>query len=293
MLFKQMDNIITCSLMGGLGNQLFQIFTTIAEGTASNRKILFPYSDNLKIGITRPTYWNNFLSGLKPFTKSNDELASMIYTIYQEPQFSYSKINKFGKNERLCLSGYFQSYKYFDHKKDLLFRLIRMSEQQENVLKQYPDAINYGYNNIALHFRLGDYKNIQDCHPLMTCEYYENSLRFIIESKSKLNHRVLYFCQSEDNIIVREMVNRLSELFPSILFEKASDHIPDWQQLLLMSCCNDNIIANSTFSWWGAYLNQSPRKIICYPELWFGPKLKHSLNDLFPKEWQKIASAKN
>ena len=64
------NNIITCSLMGGLGNQLFQICTTIAYGIETNRKIVFPYSENLRIGITRPTYWNNFLSGLKTFTKS-------------------------------------------------------------------------------------------------------------------------------------------------------------------------------------------------------------------------------
>lgn len=288
-----MDNIITCSLMGGLGNQLFQICTTIAYGIETNRKIVFPYSENLQFGTTRPTYWNNFLSGLKMFTKPTDEISSLMYTIYEEPKFSYSKIHKYAKSERVCLAGYFQSYRYFDYNKELLFKLFRLSAQQDNVMDQYPDTINSDYNNIAMHFRLGDYKNIQDCHPLMNYEYYDRALRHIINSKSDVVHRVLYFCQEEDNLTVREIIDKLSDEFPGIIFEKADDSIPDWQQLLLMSCCNDNIIANSTFSWWGAYFNEKPSKIVCYPGKWFGPKLEHDLNDLFPSEWHKIDCSKN
>lgn len=284
------NNIITCTLMGGLGNQLFQICTTISYGIESNRKIVFPDSENLQIGITRPTYWNNFLSGLKIFTKSADEIA---YTIYEEPRFSYSKIHKYAKSERLSLLGYFQSYKYFDSNKDVLFKLFRLTTQQENVLQQYQWAINNNYNNIAMHFRVGDYKNIQDCHPLMPYQYYDRALRHIINSKSGVLHRVLYFCQEEDNLIVQEIIAKLSSEFPGLVFEKADDNIADWKQLLLMSCCNDNIIANSTFSWWGAYFNQKPQKIVCYPATWFGPKLKHNLDDLFPNDWHKIDCSKN
>jgi hypothetical protein len=58
--------------------------------------------------------------------------------------------------------------------------------------------------------------------------------------------------------------------------------------MLLMSVCDHNIIANSTFSWWGAYLNQNPSKIVCYPGTWFGPALKHDTRDLFPTDWVKM-----
>lgn len=55
-----------------------------------------------------------------------------------------------------------------------------------------------------------------------------------------------------------------------------------------MSLCNHNIIANSTFSWWGAYFNINPEKIVCYPNVWFGSECNNSTQDLFPKNWVKI-----
>jgi len=57
--------------------------------------------------------------------------------------------------------------------------------------------------------------------------------------------------------------------------------------MLLMSVCDHTIIANSTFSWWGAYFNQNPGKMVCYPDTWFGPALKHDTRDLCPTDWIK------
>jgi hypothetical protein len=74
-------------------------------------------------------------------------------------------------------------------------------------------------------------------------------------------------------------------------FQRASSEckIEDWRQLLLMSCCQHNIIANSSFSWWAAYFNDNSEKIICYPEQWFGLQLSnHNTSDMCPKSWNKI-----
>ena len=74
-----------------------------------------------------------------------------------------------------------------------------------------------------------------------------------------------------------------------IRFIKVSDEIPDWKQLLIMSNCDHNIIANSTFSWWGAYFNLKTDKIICYPSIWFGNNLQqHNINDMCPTFWTRI-----
>ena len=69
---------------------------------------------------------------------------------------------------------------------------------------------------------------------------------------------------------------------------KVDDSIEDYNQLMIMSMCNHNIIANSTFSWWGAYFNNNPDKMVCYPSIWFGPSLPHKTDDLFPPSWTKI-----
>jgi hypothetical protein len=139
-----------------------------------------------------------------------------------------------------------------------------------------------------MHFRLGDYKKLPDYHPIMTVDYYKKSLQYIVNHVD-YTPNVLYFCEDEDVESVNETIQLLKNEFPTIEFERATNELDDWQQMLLMSCCNHNIIANSSFSWWGAYFNVNPTKIVCYPSVWFGPKMSDVVvTDLFPDEWINI-----
>jgi hypothetical protein len=142
-----------------------------------------------------------------------------------------------------------------------------------------------------MHFRLGDYKEKQDYHPILPYEYYENALFniFCFRRNWPLKpYRILYFCEKEDNDIVNTHIEKLKEKYGFVYFVKVDDEIADWKQLLLMSCCDNNIIANSSFSWWAGYFNQNADKFVCYPHLWFGPKANNNLEDMFPIEWNHI-----
>ena len=274
--------MITIQLMGGLGNQLFQIFAVIAYAFENGHQFVFPHSDTLFVGRIRHTYWHNFLTNLTIFTTknktckfSNNDLKS-IPTI-KESGFHHTKIPAVPASSSISLHGYFQSYKYFAEYQDRIYALILLSNQQMSVKTKYAKYLDGGANTISMHFRLGDYKEKPQYHPIMPKEYYEQALSHILTTKYSTDSRVriLYFCEAEDNDIVsRAMYNICSGFSQYVNLEviKVEDGMEDWQQLLLMSCCNDNIIANSSFSWWAAYFNSRSDKIVCYPSVWFGLK---------------------
>ena len=284
--------MITCYLMGGLGNQLFQIFTTISY--AMKNKIKFNFSNCEFTGgvgktIKRDTYWKNLLYKLRPFLISNKDFPQL--KTIKERDFTYNNLDLSPfLSDNICLYGYFQSYKYFVQFYNTIYRLLNIDKQKEKVIYLYNEykKTNVEYcKTVSIHFRLGDYKKITDIHPIMPYEYYKNALQHIITNDSTISN-ILYFCEEEDIKEVDITVNKLKDDFYTIHFERMDNHLSDWEQMLLMSCCKNNVIANSSFSWWGAYLNSNLDKIICYPSVWFGTNVKHDTKDLFPNVWKKI-----
>jgi hypothetical protein len=125
---------------------------------------------------------------------------------------------------------------------------------------------------------MGDYKTKQLHHPIMNYEYFERALHHIVTKDSSVNEgRVLYFCEQEDNAFVTAHIHRLQANHPAIEFQKVDDQIPDYDQLLIMSCCSHNIMANSTFSWWSAFLKSDPKSVSC-------PRTKNVAQNLFSEE---------
>lgn len=290
--------MLTCNLVGGLGNQLFQIFTTISYAIKYKQIFKFIGSDILQSNsqtTKRKTYWENFLFRLSGFLMDKYPHFEIVY---KEDKFTFEEIPRgylsqgTTNNINIILCGYFQSYKYFQDNYDLICRMLNIPEIRLNVLEKVVEkyhSSSFLENCVTMHFRLGDYKKLPDYHPILPFEYYKNSIEFLLKILNDTPPNILYFCEEDDFEDVNNLIELLKKQFPNLVFERVSNELEDWEQMLLMSCCNHNIVANSSFSWWGAYLNENPSKIVCYPYKWFGTKLENNdTKDLFPLTWNKI-----
>ena len=202
-------------------------------------------------------------------------------------------------HDNIYLNGYFQSYKYFLDEFDSISEILEIEKKKRIIREKYLESISLDFSTTAsIHFRMGDYKKFPTIYPITPEIYYHKSIRYLNEeTKNKSTDTdciktVLYFHENninenEDLQTVIGTITNLRKEFPEIEFIEVSQ-FQDWEQMLLMSCCHYNIIANSTFSWWGGFFNSFDDKIVIYPEKWFGEGLKHNVGDLFPDEWIKI-----
>ena len=127
-----------------------------------------------------------------------------------------------------------------------------------------------------LHVRRGDYLALQNFHPVQSDEYYKKALEL-----TKPENLLVF---SDDIDWVKSNL-LLDEASVFINHNKGNESYNDMR---LMSLCKHHVIANSSFSWWGAYLNSHTKKIVLYPSVWFGEIVKHDTKDLCPPDWIKI-----
>lgn len=169
------------------------------------------------------------------------------------------------------LDGYWQSEKYFSH-------------CRAEVLKAFGYRWEHIPNTCSIHVRRGDYLLYPDKHPVISEEYLDQAIWHMHEYVGI--RRFIVF--SDDIAFCKEFVPR--RMYPgySIEYSEGRSEVDD---LEFMSCCAHNIIANSTFSWWGAWLNQNPDKVVISPskDNWFGPGNSHlDTSDLIPDSWIQI-----
>ena len=156
-----MEKIVTCTPIGGLGNQLFILCAAIAYSIDNNRKLIITnYKETKGIDAIsiRYSYINNLFYKLKP---NIGLIKGDVYTI-TENGFHYNKLPK-SNHPIIHLQTYFQSYKYFEHHMETIYNLFEFKKYQTN------------NNSISLHFRIGDYKINTDFHPILNIDYYGNT----------------------------------------------------------------------------------------------------------------------
>lgn len=246
--------MVTPKLIGRLGNQLFMISTAIAYAKKHNMPYWIP-----KASIDPriwPIYFGHF-PGQPSYPYD--------YVEYREPSFAYNEIPE---HKHIRLEGYFQSEKYFkEYRKEIL-------EAFQFPWQLIPDMV-------SIHVRRGDYLQFADKHPPVTEEYLRGAMNYFYE----LGYRS-FLVSSDDIPWCKDFFSRVKE--NDIVFTYSDVQEPI-EAMVLMSCCQHNIIANSSFSWWAAWLNQNTDKIVIAPETWFGPGNKHlDTKDLIPESWIKM-----
>ncbi len=298
--------MIIVRLEGGLGNQMFQYALGRRLSIINNTKLKFDLSVFDKTRFNANATWREYLLAIfriKLEIAGEDEIQKV--KTYSPSLFDKAKYkllgkpNPYGKTEvyesklfkfdslvlktpfNSYITGYWQSPYYFD-----AIRKVLLNDFQ---FKEIPNVKNYSFineisnqNSVSVHIRRGDYasnpKHLKN-HGLCSPEYYHNAIEFIC---NKVENPAFYFFSDEINWVEENIkIN-----YPAI-YIKATSAEKDFYDLYMMSLCKHNIIANSSFSWWRAWLNKNPDKIVIAPKKWMaGDSI--DTTDLIPGNWIRL-----
>lgn len=240
---------ISVQLVGGLGNQLFQIASAYGMSLIQHKQLL------VKSNNHKPHSGLDYFSSI--FRKL--EQTELKYIKFIEPSNCFTnKLDIPNFNYNIEMNGYFQNEKYFNCYKAEIYNLFSIEDwRQKYILDKYIGL----QNGCFIHFRRGDYVD-NPTYDLVTDKYYELALNKI-ENMYK-NTDILYFIFSDDLTCCRNFYFLQNK---NVIYVD-EDEI---NSLYLMSYCNiGGIGCNSTFSWWGGYLNQNANKTVIYPKKWYG-----------------------
>ena len=257
--------MISAYLQGGLGNQLFQIAAAVslAEDYSDSAAFNTKHHDLPFQGRKCENYLGSIFRNLD--FSSNYQIQQ----VYREPHFHYSKIPYLPE---MCIVGYFQSEKYFQHNKEIVQNLFTSNEEIESLIKEKYGSVLLK-NPTSVHIRRGDYLGNPNAHPVCSMEYYDNALRS--------------FSNDQTFLLFSDDIEWCKKEFKEDNFYFVEDN-EDVVDLFLMSKCSNNIIANSSFSWWAAWLNMNENKRVVAPKSWFGESMNNNTKDLIPPEWEII-----
>ena len=294
---------VTVRLKGGLGNQMFQY----AMGRALALRLKAALKLDILSGFAVDTIFQRKYA-LQPFNIVDEyatpyesymtflpvirrKLSYLLGVVKKFDSKKYFRENSYNFDSRLChfvprkkavyLDGYWQSEKYFIDAEESIREEFTLRESFNARNEKYAADIR-SCNSVSLHVRRADYVNHDETrhrHFICEKEYYDKAIEIVGEKMANPH----FFIFSDDP----EWVNgSLSLDFPAtVISELGSEKAHE--ELVLMSLCQHNIIANSSFSWWGAWLNENPTKIIISPKKWFN-NIDVDMKDRLPLGWLGI-----
>ncbi len=264
---------VICILKGGLGNQMFQYAASYSLAKYCNFSLVLDIS----------SYEKNFrsfeLGIFKEFSSKHTYLEKKASVrFFREASFSFDE--RFFKKywfQSVCIVGYWQSFRYFRRNKADLLKIFTFDRKLMSDETMMFEKKIRKQESVSLHVRRGDYLETQNkkIHGILGIDYYTKALS----------------CFEDENlfIVFSDDVDYCREVFTgeNFLIIDDKEGRSDWEDMYLMSICDHNIIANSSFSWWGAYLNKNPEKKVIAPKNWFSDNSKDT-KDLIPESWVRI-----
>lgn len=239
--------------LGRLGNQMFQYAALVAVSDKLNYEFQIDFNASE-------------LSNAFNLSAINNQKIVHSFSLFTEKPNSFDS-SLFSIEDNTDISGFFQSYKYFEACKEKIIKEFRFRQEIEIIAKEKIRKLREGQELVSIHVRRGDYvtrdKNIftQDAIKISKINYYLKAMSFFKDENVK------FIVFSDDIAWCKEnlRINSIEE--NSLVYIEGNNQYVD---LCMMTLCDHNIISTSTFGWWGAWLNGNPNKKVIVPRRWFG-----------------------
>ena len=267
--------MIISKIIGGLGNQCFQY--------AAGRYLAEIHHAEFKIDISE---FKNYIP--HAFSLNHFNIVEKFATPEEIAVSRYVKERHFHFDPEILhlpdgvyLHGYWQSEKYFTRISEMIRQELSVKSPLSGRDAEIAEEIVSG-ESVSVHIRRGDYvaKEYTELFDPCNLEYYSASIKQL----SRFVKRPHFFVFTDDKVWVRENFH----LSYPITFVDHNGPDKNYEDMRLMSLCKHNIIANSSFSWWGAWLNKNPDKMVFAPKKWFNEIARNSSKDLIPDLWVKV-----
>ena len=262
----------SCNFSGRIGNNLFQLSNLIAFSLRNNSNWEIPLNSMYWVDNIKTNYEIPF--DIFEYDFSNHFIAKPRKHLSYDPKvFNYKKHPFWLRFGNVKFNGHYLSYKYFDDIRTLLIdKFYRPTSQLEKKLNDF----NINQQSVGISVRRGDFLKLQDLHTVLDINYYFRAIK-TIENIFGICEKIYVFSDDLEWCI---------ENFREDKYEFITGDLGE--QFFLMTKMKRIILSNSTFAWWGAYLNPNCDKII-YPANWYGPLNKEKFSyDLFPTTWQMM-----
>lgn len=280
---------------GGLGNQMFQyaLYRSLITSGKTVKADISPFVYDKKREFVLDKFPN-----VKMDLLSKSEFDE-VYKKYRKRSFVVKCLNKllpptdfyyiekfegmfhksiFHKDNKI-IDGYFQNEKYFIQNKAMIREELSFPKVSSKVLARISEDLEKENNSVSIHIRRGDYLELDDLYGgICTLDYYQKAIEYI----EKKIETPKYYIVSDDIDWVKENLKIENATY---INREIFDYYEDWYDMYIMRRCHHNIIANSSFSWWGAWLNEHEDKIVIRPEKW---NRKSKMKGLSGESWIEI-----